>query len=223
MQNLIRLLLSGRYWYLLFLIGILVCSCAAPSERLHPRFSNHRQSMGAMLVLSPEIRIVEQMPNGGQLFQESLSQEAQRNAQASIAQELRDRAFTVRTMDAQPLQQADVNEVTKLFRSVNHSIQLHTFGPQIYPAKLDDFEYSVGPVAELLKAEGADGLVIAIGYQIGSEKPDTNWFSIAVVEPQGSVIWYNLTSMPQHFNLQHQEDISALVAQTMQNFWEQGS
>lgn len=223
MQNFIRLLLSGRCWYLFFLIGILVSGCACQSERLHPQFSNHRQSMGVMLVLSPEIRIFELMPNGSQLFQESLSQQAQGNAQASIVQELRDRAFTVRTMDAQPLQQADVNEVTMLFRSVNRSIQLHTFGPQIYPAKLDDFEYSVGPVAELLKAEGADGLVIAIGYQAGSEKPDTNWFSIAVVEPQGSVIWYNLTSMPQYFNLQHQEGISALVAQTMLNFWKQGS
>ena len=223
MQNLIRRLLSSRYWRLFFLIGVFVSGCAYPSERIHPQFSNHRQSMGVMLVLQPEIHILEQLPDGSQLLQESQSREAQLSAQVSIVQALRDRGFAVRSMDTQPLAQADVDEVTHLFRSVNRSIQLHTFGPQIYPDKIDAFEYSVGPVAELLKAEGADGLVMAIGYQAGCDKTDKNWLSIAVVEPQGSIIWYNLTSTPEHFNFQHEEGIRALVADTMYNFWEKGS
>ena len=204
-------------------MAVLVCGCASPSERVHPQFLNYRQSMGVMLLLQPEIRIFEQMPDGSQLFHESQSRQAQSNAQSSIARALRDRAFTVRTMDMQTRAEADVNDVTMLFRSVNRSIQLHTFGPQIYPDKLDNFEYSVGPVDKLLKAAGADGLVMAIGYQTGAGKPDKNWFSIAVVDPQGDVIWYHLTSAPEHFDFQHQEGISALVAETMHNFWEQGS
>lgn len=223
MQNFIRLLFSGRLLYTVFLIGIFFCGCAYQSERIHPQFSNRYQSMGAMLVLQPEIRIFKQMPDGGQLYQENQSLRAQHNAQASIIRELRDRAFTVRTMEAIPSVQAAVAEVTNLFRSVNRSIQLHTFGPQIYPAKLDAFEYSLGSVADLLEAAGADALVMAIGFQTGSETPDNKWFSLAVIDPQGSVMWYNLTSMPAPFGFQNQTGVSALVAKTMHNFWEHGS
>ena len=218
MHDFTRLLFSSRQWFTLLLISLLVSSCAFQSERIHPQFSNHCQSMDRMLVLQPEVRIYKEMPDGSRLYQESMSLEAQHNAQASIIREFENQAFTVQTTEAFRPPNEDMNDVAMLFRSVNRSIQLHTFGPQIYPAKLETFEYSVGSVDNLLSAAGADGLVMAIGYQTGTEKPDKNWFALALIEPQGNVIWYNLTCMPDRFNFQRQNDISALVAETMHNF-----
>ena len=179
--------------------------------------------MGVMLVAAPDIRIFEQLPDNGRLFREDLSQMAQHRAQTAIARILGDRGFTIQQADPQTLPEAELDEISVLFRSVNRSIQLHTYGPQIFPDKMDKFEYSVGSISELLNARHADGLVLAMGYQTGIKTPEKNWFSVAVVEPQGTVIWYNLTSSPQRFNFQHREAVSALVAETMHPFWERGS
>lgn len=179
--------------------------------------------MGVMLVLVPEIGIFEQMPNGSRLFQDIQSLEAQRNAQQSIVRQLQERQFTVQTADNRMMQSSELLSVTSLFRSVNRSIQLHTFGPQLYPAKLSAFEYNLGPVADILKANRADALVLALGHQTASPQPVKNWLSIAVVEPQGRIIWYGLQGNHQKFNLQTAEGLTALVETTLVNFWEQGS
>lgn len=213
----------NRFFFLIFFISLIVSGCMHPSVRSHPEFQRYRQPMGAMLVLLPEIRIFQQLPDGSRLFQDIQSQEAQRNAQAAIIKQLRERHVKVRTTAIQLPQQEEYQCITYLYRSVNRSIQLHTFGPQIFPVKLSTFEYSVGSVADMLTACGADGLVMAIGHQTGSDQPDSNWFSIAVVEPEGRIIWYGLQGNPHQFNLQNAKSVSALVAATMDSFWEQGS
>jgi hypothetical protein len=205
------------------LIGLFFTGCTYTSERLHPQCPSYRKGMGAMLVLVPEIGIFEQMPDGSRLFQDIESQEAQRKAQQSIVRQLEARHFMVQTADARMMQSSELLAVTSLFRSVNRSIQLHTFGPQLYPAKLSAFEFHLGPVAEILKANRADGLVLALGHQTASVQPIKNWLSIAVVEPEGRIIWYGLQGDHQKFNLQTSEGLKALVASTLVNFWEQGS
>lgn len=208
---------------IIFLISLVVSGCTCSAERYHPQFSNYRQSMGALLVLLPEIRIFEQLPDGSRLFQDIQSQKAQHRAQAAIIQQLSERDFTGRPADIKLMKGSEYTGTTSLFRSVNRSIQLHTFGPQPFPAKLHSFDYHVGPVADMLKASGADGLIMAIGYQSGAGVPEKNWLGIAVVEPEGRIIWYALKGNAQQFNLQTAEGVSALVASVMANFWEHGS
>jgi hypothetical protein len=223
MQNLLKTANSGRIVLMVFLIGHLISGCTYTSERLHPQFPSYRQSMGVMLVLVPEIGIFEQMPDGSRLFQDVQSQEAQRTAQQSIARQLQKRHFTVQTADAHMMQLPEIHDVTSIFRSVNRSIQLHTYGPQIYPAKLSAFDYAIGPVAEILKANKADGLVLALGHQSSFNRHLKNWLSIAVVEPEGGIVWYCMQGDPQHSDLQAPEGVTALVARTMANFWDLGS
>lgn len=223
MQNFPTMINFSRSILAVSLIGLFLTGCTCTSERLHPEFPNYRQTMGVMLVLVPEIGIFEQMPDGSRLFQDIQSQEAQRKAQQSIVRQLQERHYAVKTADARTMHSSDLLSVTSLFRSVNRSIQLHTFGPQLYPAKLSAFEYHLGSVDEILKASRADGLVLALGHQTASTQPTKNWLSIAVVEPEGRVIWYGLQGNHKKFDLQTSEGVTALVATTLANFWDQGS
>ncbi len=223
MQNLPKMTIFGRSMLVVILMGLSISGCTAAPERLDPQFPKYRQPMGVMLVLVPEIGIFEQMPGGGQLIQDIQSHDAQLIAQKSIAAQLRERHFRVQTADARMMQQPEIKSVTSLFRSVNRSIQLHTFGPQIFPAKLRAFEYNLGPVSDTLKTYGADGLILALGYQTGAGQPAKNWLSIAVVEPEGRVIWYGVQGDHLTYNFQRPESVNAIVADTMANFWESGS
>jgi hypothetical protein len=148
---------------------------------------------------------------------------SQRIAQQAIIEHLQDRRFVVHAIDNDTMSASEMISIFSLFRSVNRSIQLHTIGPQVFPAKKTAFEYNLGPVADILKANGADGLVLALGHQTGTDRPARNWISIAVVEPEGRIIWYGIHGDHERFNMQTAEGINALVASTMANFWEQGS
>jgi hypothetical protein len=223
MHYLSKMAIFGRSMLAVILIGLSISGCTNSPERLDPQFPRYRKPMGVMLVLVPEIGIFEQMPGGGQLVQDIQSHEAQRIAQQSIVAQLRQRHFQVQAADERMMQQPEIQSVTSLFRSVNRSIQLHTFGPQLFPAKLRAFEYNLGTVSDTLKANGADGLILTLGHQTGTDQPAKNWLAIAVVEPQGRIIWYGVRGDHQTYNLQRPESVTALVANTMANFWEPGS
>ena len=203
-------------------IGFLLSGCTAATERLHPRFAGYRQTMGVMLVLIPEIGIVEQLADGSRMLLEDRSRDARQMAQDAIITQLQDRRFVVRTVDADTMSTGELTSIRPLFRSVNRSIQLHTIGPQVFSPKKASFEYHLGSVADILDAYGADGLVLAIGHQTGTDIPTGNWLSIAVVEPGGRIIWYGIYGNHEQFNIQTTEGMQALVASTMAGFWEQG-
>ncbi len=210
--------------WILTLIGLFISGCTYTSERLHPRFTDYRKPMKVMLVLVPEIAIFEHIPDGGTMFQAVQSRQAQRIALQQVVRQLEMKRFRVQTADAETMGKDDLPGITSLFRSVNRSIQLHTFGSQAFPSKLDAFEYNMGSVDALLKKIGADGLILTIGHQTGGAGHIAgNWLSIAVVEPEGRIIWYGLQGGDPKFNLSNANGIAALVDYTMANFWEQGS
>lgn len=207
---------------ILTLIGPYLSGCASTSERLHPQFAGYRQAMGVLLVLEPEIGIFELMSDGSRLYQENLSRQAQRHAWQCIGRELQARRFSVLTADDRTLEQSEIKDIKTLFRSVNRSIQLHTFGPQRFPDKISAFEYQLGPVADVLKANGADALVLTLGHQTGLDPAVVHWLSVAVVDPEGRIIWYGLQGGPRPLNLHYAEGMKTLIDSTMANFWERG-
>lgn len=214
---------NHRIFLAALLAGFILMGCTAATQRLHPRFKEYRHPMGAMLVLAPDIGIFEKMPDGSSIYQDTLSHDAREVAQQAITGQLQQRHFKVITADTDSLETDDIKAIASLFRSVNRSIQLHTIGPQVFPEKKSIFEYRLGSVAELLDTYGADGLVLALGHQTGLDRPDRNWFSIAVVEPQGRIIWYGIYGDHERFDIQSRTDLQALVASTMADFWESGS
>ncbi|BBO67591.1 hypothetical protein DSCA_15210 [Desulfosarcina alkanivorans] len=212
-----------RFMLMAMVIGLWLSGCSAATERMHPRFPDYRQTMGTMLVPVPEIGIVEKMPDGSRIYEEASSHEARRIAQQAIVKQLRNRRFRALPVDADSLPEDEMASIRSLFRSVNRSIQLHTIGPQVFPSQKAAFDYQLGPVTGILKTRLADGLVLAIGHQTGSDRPARNWISIAVVEPGGRIIWYGIHGDHERFDLKTAEGVNALVAAAMANFWEQGS
>ncbi len=125
----------NRFMLMVMVIGLWVSGCTAATERLHPQFPVYRQAMGTMLVLVPDISIFEVMPDGGRIYQESSSHQAQRMAQQAIEEQLKDRRFLVQPVDADTVPEGEMTSIRSLFRSVNRAIQLHTIGPQVFPSK----------------------------------------------------------------------------------------
>lgn len=204
-------------------VGILVMGCTSATQRLHPDFPAYRSPMRTMLVIAPRIDIFEAMADGSHLYREALSQDAQWAAQQAVISQLQARHFTVRTADAGSAMDEELSDIVSLFRSVNRSIQLHTIGPQVFPAKRKAFDYRIGNIADVLDTYAVDGMVLMLGHQTGLERPDRNWISIAVVEPQGRIVWYGIHGDHDRFDIHLPTGMEALVATTMADFWESDS
>ena len=204
-------------------IGLSLSACSAAIERVHPQFTRYRHGMETMLVLVPEISIYEQLPDGSRLFDPVHSHEARQAAQEAIARQLQSRHYSVLSLGSGSMSTKDMQTVRSLFRSVNRSIQLHTIGPHPFPAKKAAFEYHLGTVADILQEYHADGLILAIGHQTGNIRPTKNWLSIAVVEPEGRIIWYGFQGDHERFNIQNEKGVHTMVTSTMATFREQES
>lgn len=204
-------------------VGIIATACTSATQRLHPDFPVYRQPMRTMLVIAPKIDIFETLTDGSPIYRRTLSRDAQRAAQHAVISQLEARRFAVRTPDADDSLSAELSDIASLFRSVNRSIQLHTIGPQVFPRKRERFDYRIGSVTEVLDTYAVDGLVLVLGHQTGLDRPDRNWISIAVVEPQGRIVWYGLHGDHDRFDIHVPSGMEALVATTMADFWESGS
>lgn len=191
-------------------------------ERKHPHFKTYRHAIIKLLVLEPEINVFEPLPDGAQLKYIDISQHLQSAAQNAIANHLAQKGFAVSKACPDALKNPTISSVTTLFRAVNRSIQLHTFGPQIFPGKIKNFDYSVGSVAGILKQANADGLVLAMGYQSGSAEIKETWFSIAVSNQEGQIIWYHMLSSHPKINHRRAEGMLELVNEIMIRFWNSG-
>lgn len=202
----------------LLLTCILLTGCNYTSERYHPDYLEYRKQIRRVLVLHPEINIFEELDDGSMICQMDKSRDAQATAFEAVSDVLADKDYFVRPAGSETMNNDEIRSVQTLFRSVNRSIQLHTYGPQLYPAKLRDFEYEVGPVDDVLTQFEVDALVLVVGHQTLSSLRPKTWISIAVVEPGGKIIWYGMQGAKADLDLQTPTSAHSLVNETLLPF-----
>ncbi len=205
------------------IMGLLLVGCAYTPERYHPNYADYGRNIRSVLLMPPEIKIFAEMADGSLFWQAAGSQAARKHVQHAMVQALAAKNIAVKVADSEFMDRPEARRVQILFRAVNRSIQLHTYGPQIFPAKQKSFDYGLGSVTDLLatgpidSADSVDALVLAIGHQtISANRPKT-WISIAVIEPGGHIIWYCMQGAKQDLALIDSKGALTLVHRTLQH------
>jgi hypothetical protein len=200
------------------LFCILFSACTHPPERHHPLYADLTPSIRKVLFLSPEVNVFDTMADGSLVHHEAGSRVAQDYIQQAVIHRLIEKGFIVDAADPHFMATAETQSVQRLFRAVNRSIQLHTYGPQIFPLKVKSFDYQLGPLTSLLKESGADAVVLAIGHQTISEHRPGTWISIALVDSQGRIVWYGMQEDATGSSLETREKAKSHVDATLQRF-----
>ncbi len=209
----------GLFLHTGVLFCILLTACGHTPERHHPLYTELMPSIRKILVLPPEINMFENLADGNRVRLEAGRHAAVQDMQQAVIRSLRDKRFIIEVADRAVMAAPETQSVQSLFRAVNHSIQLHTYGPQLFPMKLKSFDYRLGPVASLLESSGADALILAIGQQTVCEHKPGAWISIALVDPQGRIVWYGTQGDAViDAGLQSQENVQTMVDATLQRF-----
>lgn len=193
---------------------VIIMGCATAPERRLPDYETHLAQIRTVLCLAPEFGVFN--PSGfTQIRQEAQSGSAGEHISTAVTQTLSEKGFAVTVADEHTLNQPEVRSLTALFRAVNRSIQLHSYGPQIYPSKQALFDYSLGPIKNLLDANGADALILAIGGQTISQTAPKTWLSIALVESRGQIIWYALHGTTEDLKALNADHAKTLVTEAL--------
>ena len=141
----------------------------------------------------------------------------------------------------QPYQtQRSVDDVTVLYRAVSGSIIEHTCTQHPFHTKLENFDYSVGPIDALLQKHQADALVIVygvdqistngrkalrgIGLVLGAVtgqpvvSQGMTALNIALVDRSGAVLWYKIAGDSGGFDLRDARSAKAFVQRLVSDF-----
>ena len=166
-------------------------ACAASTDRRHPEFSHRMAPIKSLCLLPADVIVYEEMPDGRLIHRRDWSQAAQEVVRQKLVDELTARDYRVMTPpESDPTHSAELQEILVLYRAVNKSIQLHTFGPDIFPDKKARFNYSVGSLSALGDRYNADAFVFArILFRVSEQKARA-YVSLGLADGTGTIIWY---------------------------------
>jgi hypothetical protein len=196
-----------------------LAGCASSTDRRHPEFNHRIQAIRTLCLLSSDIIVFEELPDG-RLQQRSKRSEAARFfVQQALVAELTARNFRVSTYPADAANCAgELQEVLDLYRAVNRSIQLHTFGPEVFTVKKDRFEYSVGPLTTLLQQNGADAIVfVRVLHRYSSER-SRSFISLGLADASGTILWYGANGNREAKGIEDVDGTTHLVRKALNNF-----
>jgi hypothetical protein len=166
-------------------------ACAASTDRRHPEFTDRIAPIKTLCILPADVIVYEEMPDGRLLHRRDWSRAAQEDLKRTLLYELAAREYRVSTFtEGESSRGTELQEVLTLYRAVNKSIQLHTFGPDIFPAKKAQFNYSVGSLNALRESNEADAFVFArVLYRVSGQQV-RSYVSLGLADGTGTILWY---------------------------------
>ena len=193
--------------------------CATSTDRCHPEFNHRIQPIKTVCLLPSDVLVYEELPDGRLKQLNDRSEAAGLSIQQALVTELTARDFRVLTYPVGATHRtAELQEVLSLYRAVNRSIQLHTFGPEVFTAKRTRFEYSVGPLKTLLQQNGADAFVFVRVLYRFSLQQSRSFVSLGLADATGTILWYGANGSREAAGIEDPDKTTHLVKKVLANF-----
>jgi hypothetical protein len=197
-------------------VGVAYClmvlsGCAGTSTRTHANFRTEVQRIAAALIVPVDITVYEEPAGRPAQIKGQWSDIARKNLLEAVVKGLKKKNYDVRVAEAETSGSPDLKEIQNLYRAVNKSIQLHTYGPQLFPGKVSHFEYSVGPTDAFLRRERADAIMLLSGVERIKPDGQKSYVSLGVAGPSGDIIWYDMESSRGEYDLRDPVGAEMLV------------
>jgi hypothetical protein len=196
--------------------------CALPPWRANPEWMTRAKGIQAILVVPAEVRVYQVSQEEVMRLNRDWSETGRRNLDCAIIQGFRNRHYRVKLLMAQGEIHREITEILPLFRAVNKSIQLHAYGPQIFPDKIAHFDYSLGSLKGILEKLHCDAVVFARGYDQVSGGPRKTYISLALADSSGTILWYCVKGSRGDHDLRDPESAANLVDGLLSDFPEAG-
>jgi len=202
-------------------IASLFCAagCSVPRPyRAHPEFDTRVKQIKNLALLPPVVQIYEVSPSGVAELRDDWSALGEKSLEKAFVEQMKEKRYVVRTLRAKDGLGKDVQQIQALYKQVDKSVQLHSYGPQVFPEKTTCFEYGLGSLEEVLSANGTDSMVFIMGFdQVSSRTPRT-YISVAVADTSGTILWYAVKGSTGKQRLKDPSGSAMLVEDILSSF-----
>ena len=227
------------YVAVFFLIG----GCAPKEYRVNPEFTSLSKEIRNPILPHPKIEVYELTAGGVRELKQEWCDIGLENVATAVLQNLQSIKCKIMEKNLSPAMEEKIEDLRALYTAVSYSIQMHAMNPQspmAFPAKMANFDYSIGPIDDLLKELGADGIIliygsdeistggrqglIAAGLIVGlatgvyaGPRVGITSINASIINPDGKIIWYSSKASGGH-DLRDKESVDKIIQQLFADF-----
>ena len=207
---------------LILCISMMLVGCAPPAYRAHPEFEIRAGNFSTMGLMPCDIKAYEVSGLGLVELRDDWCITSKKNVMNALIKGFKDKHYNIKTLTIDQEIEEEMDGIRALYRVVNKSIQLHAYGPQLFPEKGKNFEYSLGSVEEILRRSGADSLVFVSGLDHESRGGRAAFVSVTVADSSGAIVWYCVKGIQGERGLRDPEIALGLMQEILASFPEVG-
>lgn len=170
--------------------SLMTFGCVSQAHRMHPEFTAMAERLHSAGLMPCEMRFYDATAYGVVERRDDWSATGRRNLVQALIMSFEKKGYHIEPVRKDKRTEAEIEEIQALYRSVNKSIRLHAYGPQLFPEKKRNFRYSVGPIPGLLRKLNADSLIFVQGVDHVWPGKEDGFVSVAVADASGTIVWY---------------------------------
>ena len=214
------------------------------SYRFPPDLAERMKTIRTIAMIRPDIKMFELSTGGVKELRQEWCDECCMKVQAAFVDQFQRFGYDIKILDLAEDNSADLREILFLYGNVVTSILRHAYeGPQLFPAKKTNFDYTLGPIDNLLQPAGADALLlirgvdeissagrktmqtfgVLVGLAAGvvvSPNMGQTVMIVGLVDRAGDLLWFNIRGGSGGYDLREPESVSKLVSQSLERFQE---
>jgi hypothetical protein len=226
-----------KYLFLLLCLcllwGAFGCASVAP-YRAHPEFEMRTKNIKISGLLSPDIKIYEFTAGGVRELRDDWCAQGRENIQGALIQCFQEKTLEIKPITMDKEMEEEMEDIYALYRAVSISINTHTYGDFKFPEKMKNFDYSIGPIDKIMQKHSTDALIFVYGFDeisTGGRKAlqavgviagaltgvvviprsGITVVSAAMVDPSGTILWYNIKGSQGGYDLRNPESSANLI------------
>ncbi len=236
-----------KKWFLCLSMLMLLCLTACATTGGIPSNYDERAARAAqlqsVLLLTPDITVNSLSAGDVKEEMPEWSAQARHLVVEAVQAEMAARGRKLKILDPKTRYRKTVNEVKDLHLAVMSSIYDHTiYAPgnmEVFPQRIEHFDYSVGSVEKLLKAYRVDGMLIIRGEDnistsgrkalgvVSALNPFSQgqmggmtFLEVTLTDARGDVLWFSLKWNAGDYDLRDSEEAVRFVRDTFKAFEE---
>lgn len=198
--------------------------------RAHPEMHARLQNIRAAAIAPPTIKIYSLSAGDVKELREDWSATGRDNVVKALMEGLRGRSVELKTLPPDRDIQGELDEVQALFRTVSLTIIHRTYSMYSFTTKLENFDYSVGPIDRILQKYRADALILVYGFDeistggrkalkvvgavlpfVGGPSSGDTGLAMAVIDRSGTILWFKIDTNSGGYDLRDPGSTSKFV------------
>ncbi len=236
-----------KKWFLclsmLMLLGLTACATTGGIPSNYDERAARAAQLQSVLLLTPDITVNSLSAGDVKEEMPEWSAQARQLVVEAVQAEMAARGRKLKILDPKTRYRKTVNEVKDLHLAVMSSIYDHTiYAPgnmEVFPQRIEHFDYSVGSVEKLLKAYRVDGMLIIRGEDnistsgrkalgvVSALNPFSQgqmggmtFLEVTLTDARGDVLWFSLKWNAGDYDLRDSEEAVRFVRDTFKDFEE---